>query len=83
MIILIALLLGCAVGAIVMLVFSLCVMAATRRQVERRMGYLDFTSTRLKGGTASANPDVADELSEGGQSQPPSHLRLVKGEKNG
>jgi hypothetical protein len=81
-IILIALLLGCAVGAIVMLVFSLCVMAATRRQVERRMGYLDFTSTRLKGGTASANPNDG-ELSEGGQSQPPSHLRLVKGEKNG
>lgn len=65
-----------------MLWFVYGVLRLERWRCERdhpRGGYMDFTlsSPNMKGGTASANQDEA-ENSQGGVSQPPSHLRLIR-----
>lgn len=81
MIYVIAFLIGVALGAIA--VFALCMlsMLAARRQIDRRMGYLDLTtlSASHEGRDASAKPGDSDELSGGPTSRPPTHLRMIKG----
>lgn len=81
MIYLVAFLIGAAVGSVIVFFASLLIMSTARRQVERRMGYVDLTtlSARHEGRDASAEPTDDDELSGGLTSQPPSHLRMIKG----
>jgi hypothetical protein len=78
---LVALLVGAIVGGTIVLLASLLIMSTARRQVERRMGYVDLTtlSASHEGRDASAEPNDDDELSGGLTSQPPSHLRMIKG----
>jgi hypothetical protein len=71
----IAFLVGATLGAIIVAGFMLSV----RREVDRRMGYLDLTrlSSSHEGRDASAEPR-SSELSRGGDVTPPPYLRLIR-----
>jgi len=79
--IILALLAGIIFGGLAVLALCLLSMLTARRQVERRMGYVDMTvlSANTEGRDASAKPTDDDELSGGRTSPPPSHLRMIKG----